>query len=135
MLLRKRSERRPQVAIGRWWKNLGLDRALAWQKKVASNRRQRSARARTAVVLRSGGRCENPGCASPEFREVTEDGKALLEVDHVNDLAFGGEDHPLNMVALCPNCHAVKTRGRNAEPLREVLARVARERHSAAWKS
>ncbi|MEU5298024.1 HNH endonuclease [Streptomyces umbrinus] len=102
-------------------------------KQVASNRRQRSIRARAAVILRSGGRCENPGCASPAFREVTGSGEAILEVDHVRDLALGGEDHPLNMVALCPNCHAVKTRGRSAEALREVLAQVSRERHSAAW--
>ncbi|MEU5062219.1 MULTISPECIES: HNH endonuclease signature motif containing protein [unclassified Streptomyces] len=106
----------------------------AGHRQVAANRRQRSLRARTAVILRSDGRCENPGCASPLFREVTATGEAILEVDHVQDLALGGADHPLNMVALCPNCHAVKTRGRNAEALREALTKVARDRHSEAWQ-
>ncbi|MGI5327970.1 hypothetical protein [Actinomadura nitritigenes] len=35
------------------------------------------------------------------------------------------------MIALCPNCHAVKTRGRSRERLREMLRVEARQRHSA----
>jgi hypothetical protein len=30
------------------------------------------------------------------------------------------------MIALCPNCHAVKTRGRTRERLRDVMSGVAR---------
>ncbi|MEU7428381.1 HNH endonuclease [Streptomyces sp. NPDC040750] len=99
------------------------------------NRRQRSARARAAVLARSGGLCENPECSSPGFQEVTDVGEPILEVDHVQDLALDGADHPVNMVALCPNCHALKTRGAGREALRETLARVARERHVAAWQT
>jgi 5-methylcytosine-specific restriction protein A len=33
------------------------------------------------------------------------------------------------MIALCPNCHAVKTRGRTREELRPVLLQAARNRH------
>ena len=51
-------------------------------------RQARSAAARQAVLLRSHGRCEN--------------------------LAHGGPDLPEQMIALCPNCHAIKTRGRTA---------------------
>ncbi|MFE5734673.1 HNH endonuclease [Streptomyces sp. NPDC056528] len=88
----------------------------------------RSGLARQAVLARCGGRCENPGCqGQPD--DVTDRWKPLLEVDHVVELAAGGRDHPSRMVALCPNCHAVKTRGRSRERLREVLLEVALERH------
>jgi 5-methylcytosine-specific restriction protein A len=45
-----------------------------------------------------------------------------------------GRDHPIQMIALCPNCHAVKTRGRTGEQLREILLSEARARH-ATWVS
>jgi 5-methylcytosine-specific restriction enzyme A len=47
----------------------------------------------------------------------------------VDDLALGGADHPAQMIALCPNCHAVKTRGRTREELRSVLLEAAKEKH------
>ncbi len=90
----------------------------------------RSAQARRAVLVRSDGRCENPGCEG-QPTDVADDGSALLEVDHVDDRAGGGRDHPVLMIALCPNCHAVKTRGRSREALREILRAEARQRHSA----
>ncbi|NJP44521.1 HNH endonuclease signature motif containing protein [Actinacidiphila epipremni] len=87
--------------------------------------------ARRAVLLRSDGRCENPGCTG-QPADVTAAGRPILDVDHVEDLALGGRDHPSQMVALCPNCHAVKTRGRTREQLRAVLLAVAREQHARA---
>jgi 5-methylcytosine-specific restriction protein A len=33
------------------------------------------------------------------------------------------------MIALCPNCHAIKTRGSTREELRPVLLEAAREKH------
>jgi 5-methylcytosine-specific restriction protein A len=38
------------------------------------------------------------------------------------------------MIALCPNCHAIKTRGRTGEQLSELLQSEARARHST-WVS
>ncbi|WP_328769422.1 HNH endonuclease [Streptomyces sp. NBC_00286] len=90
----------------------------------------RSSAARWAALGRSKGRCENPHCAG-QPADVTDKGLPILEVDHVMDLALGGRDHPSQMVALCPNCHAVKTRGRTREALRETLLKVAVERHNA----
>ncbi|WP_431991934.1 HNH endonuclease, partial [Streptomyces albogriseolus] len=90
----------------------------------------RSSAARKAALGRSGGRCENPQCTG-QPADVTDRGWPILEVDHVVDLALGGFDHPSQMVALCPNCHAVKTRGRTREALRKVLLEVAMERHTA----
>lgn len=94
----------------------------------------RSASARRAVLLRSRGHCENPHCAGqPEER--TDTGDPILEIDHINDLARGGPDVPSQMIALFPNCHAIKTRGRTREDLRRVLFTVARCRHDALSES
>ena len=35
------------------------------------------------------------------------------------------------MIALCPNCHEIKTRGRTREQLRQELLTVANQRHQA----
>ena len=90
----------------------------------------RSRDARRAVLLRSGGRCENPQCAG-DVQDRTVRGKPILEIDHVHDLALGGPDHPAQMIALCPNCHAIKTRGRTRDELRPVLLQAARHYHYA----
>jgi len=86
--------------------------------------------ARRAVLARSGGHCENPHCTG-EAKDITDAGLAILEVDHVQDLAKGGLDEPGQMIALCPNCHAIKTRGRSREDLRQKLLIVAEQRHSS----
>jgi 5-methylcytosine-specific restriction protein A len=89
----------------------------------------RLAAARRAVLLRCQGRCENPACTG-QPDDLTDSGKPILDVDHVEDIALDGRDHSLQMVALCPNCHAVKTRGSTRERLREILLEVAQERHA-----
>jgi 5-methylcytosine-specific restriction enzyme A len=86
--------------------------------------------ARRAVLLRSGGHCESPRCTGGP-QDITDAGDSILEVDHIQDLAKGGPDHPEQMIALCPNCHAIKTRGRTRERLRHELFTVARQRHEA----
>jgi len=88
----------------------------------------RAAAAKQAVLLRSEGRCENPGC-SGDVRDVTDKGEPILEVDHIHDLAKGGLDNPVQMIALCPNCHEIKTRGSKREQLRGELFIVAKRRH------
>ena len=86
--------------------------------------------ARRAVLLRSEGHCESPRCTGGP-QDITDAGHPILEVDHIQDLAKGGPDHPEQMIALCPNCHAIKTRGRTRERLRHELFTVARLRHEA----
>ncbi|MFI6695360.1 HNH endonuclease [Streptomyces sp. NPDC050433] len=85
--------------------------------------------ARRAVLMRSQGRCENPACGG-QPGDLTDDGQAILEVDHVERIAEGGRDHPAQMVALCPNCHAMKERGAGRAALRSNLMDVARRRHN-----
>jgi 5-methylcytosine-specific restriction protein A len=109
-------------------------RAALMPQEAAIRRRRRSGEARSLVIARSGGKCESPRCASGGFREFTQAGEPILQVDHVQDLALDGEDHPANMIALCPNCHAVKTLGRQAEQLRELLRDTARKLHAKAMK-
>ncbi|MEU6989680.1 HNH endonuclease [Streptomyces sp. NPDC046465] len=91
----------------------------------------RSGTARRAVLLRSGGRCENPACSGQPV-DVTDAGGPILEVDHIVEIAGKGRDHPSQMIALCPNCHAVKTRGRTRNELRAAFLEVVRERHARA---
>ncbi|MGW1018687.1 HNH endonuclease signature motif containing protein [Streptomyces niveus] len=95
-------------------------------------RRVRSSAARAAVMLRSRGRCENPECLLPDLPYRTNAGAWLLEVDHIDDHAGGGRDHPAAMIALCPNCHSNKTRGADGAVLTEQLRKVAAGLH-AAW--
>jgi 5-methylcytosine-specific restriction protein A len=95
---------------------------------------QRSAAARRAVLIRSGGRCESSRCTGMPA-EPGRRGHPILDVDHIQDLARGGEDHPRNMVALCPNCHACKTRGRNAARWRQELTQAAAQAHHRAIAS
>ncbi|WP_199896817.1 HNH endonuclease signature motif containing protein [Streptomyces niger] len=87
--------------------------------------------ARQAVLLRCGGRCENPGCGG-QPADVKDDGRPILEVDHVKRISEGGRDHPVQMVALCPNCHAMKEHGRQREALIAILLEVAEKAH-ARW--
>ncbi|MFJ4473126.1 HNH endonuclease [Streptomyces sp. NPDC089424] len=90
-------------------------------------RRVRDSDAREAVLLRSGGLCENPWCLLRALPYRTAAGGCLLEVDHIDDHALGGRDHPSAMIALCPNCHAHKTRGADRTELRERLRSAAVE--------
>ncbi|WP_459349076.1 HNH endonuclease signature motif containing protein [Cellulomonas olei] len=64
--------------------------------------------------------------------ERNRQGDPILDVDHIRDLGLGGDDHPRNMVALCPNCHACKTRGERAPQWRKELVLIAAAADSAA---
>ncbi|MFF5265369.1 hypothetical protein ACFY4C_41345 [Actinomadura viridis] len=105
---------------------------------TTGTRRTRLAATRAAVLLRSGGWCENPACADLGYRlDLTDAGEPLLEIHHTdgdphNSHARGGRDHPTAAVALCRNCHGLVTHGRNRAGLNQnlaVAARAAHERH------
>ena len=81
--------------------------------------------ARRAVLLRSEGHCESPGCTG-EAQDITDAGRSILDVDHIQDFAQGGPDHPEQMIALCPNCHAIKSpRPHPGCPVTDISARFA----------
>jgi 5-methylcytosine-specific restriction enzyme A len=92
---------------------------------------KRKRRAREAVLARADDQCANDRCTGMA-PDVTRTGRAILEVDHVDDLALGGKDFPSGMIALCPNCHAAKTRGRNRATMRRHLRKLAARLHSEA---
>ncbi len=96
---------------------------------VTTSRPVRLQAARRAVLIRSGGRCENPDCGEVA-PDVTDRGLPVLDVDHVEDIAKGGRDHPEQMIALCPNCHAVKTRGKTRHAMYPKLLAAAARRHN-----
>lgn len=117
--LRRRAETREAA---------GLDQDRV---STTGERRARSGAAREAVRLRSQGRCENPDCLLAVLPYRTAAGQPLLEIDHIDDHAQGGRDHPDAMIALCPNCHANKTRGAERSALRERLRGVAQKLDAA----
>ncbi|MGW3114431.1 HNH endonuclease [Streptomyces sp. NPDC001091] len=102
------------------------------QVERTTTRRVRSANVRRGVLLRSKGLCENPRCPHHHTPVgFTDSGDPLLIVDHVVEHAAGGRDHGINMIALCPNCNEVKTRGRDRAAFAAFLAGVAEDRHRA----
>ncbi|MFD7974098.1 HNH endonuclease signature motif containing protein [Streptomyces clavifer] len=121
----RRSEYRRLVAIAEQ-----REPTMRGIRRKGSSKRARIEQSRDAVLVRCGGLCENPGCAG-QPADVKDDGSAILEVDHVHALEDGGSDLPWNMVALCPNCHRVKTYGRTRRELTKVLAELARQGHAA----
>lgn len=89
------------------------------------NHYRRSVVSRQAVLARAGNNCENDQCTGMPA-DTKPNGDAILEVDHLDDRALGGSDHPTAMIALCPNCHATKTYGANRAAFkRHLRARLA----------
>ncbi|WHX20203.1 HNH endonuclease signature motif containing protein [Streptomyces malaysiensis subsp. malaysiensis] len=100
------------------------------KKLTLADKYVRDPSARAAVIKRCRNKCESPDCAGHPTERTTA-GLPILQVDHVKDLAKGGPDVPWNMIALCPNCHALKTYGENREKFRRLLAATARRLHEA----
>jgi 5-methylcytosine-specific restriction endonuclease McrA len=101
---------------------------------TATTEPYRDPKAVELVIQRSGGFCENPECEHPRFQHFTPAKKPLLQVDHVVDLALGGPDHPANMIAVCPNCHAVKTLSADRERWRSIFRETAAELHRRSFE-
>jgi len=72
------------------------------------------------ALCRSRGNCE--GCEDPA-PFMRRNGEPYLEVHHIRALADRGADHPLNVAAVCPNCHSHVTHGKDADEYNAVIAR------------
>jgi 5-methylcytosine-specific restriction endonuclease McrA len=87
-------------------------------------RREVWQRTRSAIIAqyalrRSRGNCE--GCKHPApFMRRNE--QPYLEIHHIRALGDGGADHPLNVAAVCPNCHSHVTHGKDAEDYNALIA-------------
>lgn len=75
------------------------------------------------ALKRAGGRCENCLSNAPFINEKGED---YLEVHHTTRLSDGGPDSPINVIALCPNCHRKAHHAMNKKTFNESLKRKAK---------
>lgn len=103
--------------------------------RVAAPREYRrgSTEIRAYARLRAGGICERCGKPAP-FADAF--GFMFLEVHHIHRLADDGPDTPLNVAAICPNCHREAHYGSNREQLRiELIDRVKRTEHDLDAKT
>lgn len=64
------------------------------------------------------------GCGEPAPFE-NEGGDPHLEVHHLHRLSDGGPDHPDNVIAVCPNCHARVHHGADGDEFNETLVQRA----------
>lgn len=86
-------------------------------------RRESWEKTRSAVIIqyalcRSRGICEGCNDPAPFMRR---NGDPYLEVHHIHALGDGGADHPLNVAAICPNCHQRVTHGRDAKEHNAII--------------
>lgn len=79
----------------------------------------RSSLIKVYVLRRANGSCEGCGAAAP-FN--TRKGNPYLEPHHLRRRADGGPDHPLWVIALCPNCHSRVHHGADGSEYNEELA-------------
>lgn len=86
---------------------------------VLTEYRNRSIQIKKYALLRAEGKCENCGNDAPF---VNVDNIPFLEVHHIFSLADNGPDHPVNVAAICPNCHKEAHYGKNSEILKESLS-------------
>ncbi|MDL2216757.1 HNH endonuclease, partial [Desulfovibrio sp. OttesenSCG-928-M14] len=85
---------------------------------------QRDARVKGWVLKEANGICEGCGQPAPFYGA---DGIPYLEVHHIRQLAEGGSDTIMNVVALCPNCHREMHYGIDREfSVGKLYARVGR---------
>ena len=80
---------------------------------------ERNPAVREVARIRSGGRCEMPGCTYVGFEKS--DGTLYIEVHHVLSLARAGLDLIENVAAICPNCHAKAHYAKDSVTLEETL--------------
>ena len=64
-------------------------------------RKDPSQAVRTAVLIEAGYRCASPTC-----RNIL-----ALDLHHIEEVHAGGGNEVANLIALCPTCHALYTRG------------------------
>lgn len=78
-----------------------------------------------AALIRSNGKCEQPGCTHSLFKRA--DGTLYLEVHHIIPLGENGDDTVANVAALCPHCHREQHFGAaKALKRRELAKYIAR---------
>jgi 5-methylcytosine-specific restriction endonuclease McrA len=80
--------------------------------------RKRSVLIRTYALERSRGVCE--GCFQPAPFS-TKNSMPYIEVHHLTPVSQGGADHPMNVAAVCPNCHRRTEKSEDADAFNEAI--------------
>jgi hypothetical protein len=96
---------------------------------VTSIQRERSEATKKYAHARANGQCEGCGKDAPF---LSRKGIPFLEVHHLTALASGGVDTPVNVAALCPNCHRRVEHGEDGDSYNNeirVLISQKEERH------
>ncbi|MEJ2249612.1 MAG: HNH endonuclease [Candidatus Lokiarchaeota archaeon] len=78
----------------------------------------RNKHVRVYAKLRAGGECECCGNTAPFEKQ---NGRKYLEVHHIKSLSEGGKDIPMNVAAICPNCHRALHYSINRDKLRSKV--------------
>jgi 5-methylcytosine-specific restriction endonuclease McrA len=92
---------------------------------VSAQRREKFERERNDLIgeyalARSKGNCEACNEPAPFLRR---NNKPYLEIHHIVALSAGGADHPMNVAAVCPNCHQRTTHSKDASTFNAQIRR------------
>lgn len=94
---------------------------------VLTEYKNRSIEIKKYALLRANGQCENCGEDAPF---VNSNNIPFLEVHHIFSLADDGPDHPINVAAICPNCHREAHYGQDMQTLKDKLSEKIKVKES-----
>ena len=94
---------------------------------VLTEYKNRSIEIKKYALLRADGQCENCGKDAPF---VNSNNIPFLEVHHIFSLSDEGPDHPINVAAICPNCHREAHYGQDMQTLKDKLSEKIKVKES-----
>lgn len=97
------------------------------KEKIKSLKRKYSTTHRIEIAYKSKYKCNMCHILLPP----------TFEIDHIKELWEGGKDEYINLQALCPNCHATKTRAnvlKKDERFKKEFGKRAREYEENAFE-
>jgi 5-methylcytosine-specific restriction protein A len=94
---------------------------------VLTEYKTRSVEIKKYALLRANGQCEN--CVE-DAPFLNSNNIPFLEVHHIFSLADDGPDHPINVAAICPNCHREAHYGKDKQTLKDKLAQKIIEKEN-----
>lgn len=99
-----------------------VDTVKTYETKAINRNRNKTIR--SYAIERSKGICEACGDPAPF---TTKNGHPYLEIHHLVPVSEGGADHPLNVAAVCPNCHRRTEKSEDRREFNEGLRKRINE--------